>query len=502
LGGVAGTALKLGTAGARILAEHGVEAAPNVAYGKIAKLLAAGGKDDPAAVAQQLAEERAAGGSTALMDVTPGTRAMAANLSRQTNIPGGNALVEAGENRIAGRNQSLEDKLKALSGHSTGDDAMAAREGLEAQLKGAGSAHGQVIADTGNMTDHAGSSGMKWSPDLDAFVKGAGPDLKAVFADAGRRMQNRRLEPLDHGFTLPKGTQLPASEADWQLVKVPSMHTMDYVKKAADAKIGAYIRAGDKDAASALSEEVSNLRGMLGDVNPHYADSLAKMRDLYQQKAGTELGEGFLARMRTTRPGDGPQYVLKDIAKLTQGDPKKEDMIRTGMMDALLKMDNSKADTVKFLRQAVKTPDQQKVMAFMLGGDDKVAELNKFLDSEGRATVTDSLTSHGRQSGTAIYQMGGDEPVGNVVKNAFRGYAFGGVPGAISGTVRGIEGLGTSSAAKDKMAQILLGDGSDLVHGVDSAKALQAARKAKDLKRAALLARALQQPYTDASSGN
>lgn len=503
VGATVGGLHKLGAAGVRAIMDHSAEAAPNVAYGKIAKLLQAGGKNDPAGVAAQVAAERAGGASTAIMDVTPGTRALAANLSRQTNIPGGNALVEAGENRIAGRNQSLEDKLKSLTGHTTGDDAMAARENLAQQLKTQGSAHGQTIADTGNMT--AGEP-MKFTPEMGKIITGGGPRWQLALKDAASRMQERDLDPLDHGFVRVNkavGDGTPAAaEGDLQLTSVPSMHTMDYIKKAVDAKIGEALKAGDRDTASALSERLSSLKDQMAQANPDYAESLGKLRDLYQQKAGTELGENFLARLRTSRPGDGPQYVLKDIEKLTQGDPQKENMVRTGMMDALLKMDNSKADTVKFLRQAVKTPEQRKVMEFLFGGPDKVNDLTKFLDSEGRATVTDNLTSHGRQSGTAIYQMGGDEPVGNVVKNTLRGYAFGGVPGAVSGTIRGLEGLGTSAPAKDRMAQILLSDGSDLVQGVNSAKAAAALRKAKDIKRAEMMARMLQQPYTDASVGN
>jgi hypothetical protein len=463
------------------------ENAARLAYERVAELLQSG-KITPDEAVGRIAAANKAGTDMRLMDMTPGLQSEAGVISRKPSVSRSNELIETGEHRIEQRPRDFEKKVRDSIKPPTGQDALARAEAIKAEQKA-----------TGKETDEAYDQPLTWNDDLHDWVSKAGPTVRSTFEDAANLMRDERMDPSELSYLIhrtpvehprtghftqkpedlglrPSPAQAAAVQVSSETARMPSMRTMDYVKRAVDDKIGALLKAGDKNKARVLSSEVKALRAKLAAENPAYGDALAKHRDLFEQTEALELGEGAL-----TRTVNEPRVLLKELKGL---DPEKAHDARTGFVEALLNLPNKKADPVLALRQMMRTPNQRKVMEFVFQGKGNLAKFEKWMKAQKQASRTDALTAPGRQSETARFGMADEDAggeLGRVATSTVTGGAYGGPVGAMAGAWRGLNEMGRratqSPATREEIARLLLGKGEDIRPGIAAAKKFRSMRK-------------------------
>jgi len=484
LGGVAGGALagagQLVGRGAQILKDARPENAERTAYSRIANLLDSGGTTANK-VEREIAVTDARGGDGMVQDVLPSLRAQAGAISRKPSVSGSNDLIERGEQRIQDRRARFGDQVRDTADvPSIGDDALARADTLGATRK----QNGQEGYKEGGIMD----TPIQPTPNLQAYLKDAPEEVQGAMRGAYREMMLRDQSPGDFVGT------------DGVFTHIPNLRTFDYVKRSFDQQIGQAIRSGDKSTAQGLSYQLDKLKGVLAEANPNnaeYATLLKSQRDLFQKQNALEIGTNVLGRV-----GREPRLVMRDLKAL---EPHQVDDARVGILDALINAD-SKADPVAYYRSLTRNPAQREVMEFAFGGKGNLGRFDRWVNREVRGTRADVLTAPGRQSETARFAMAdadAGEGAGNVLQSAMRGFAFGGVTGAVSGAVRKLGDIatGTSRVTQEEIAKILLSKGENLVKGTEAAAAYQKAREVGNRRRARMLGKAGQQIYTDQAGG-
>ncbi len=450
--------------------------ASRTAYSRIASLLESG-KMNPATAKYELDKMNLRGGDAMVQDLTPGLRAQAAAISRKPSVPSSNALIERGEQRIQDRRANFGDNVRDVAKMPI-DDAMARADSLQGTRRAAGQ---RDYAEGGVMDEP-----LEWGDDLDRFFREAPEETNAVLRKGINNMLRQRKNP-GKVFRDDDGT----------LAAIPNLRTMDYMKRAYDNEIGVALKAGRRDDARIISDELTTIKGLLGEANPKYREILATQRDLFQKEEALELGTQTLKRLSSD-----PRKVLKELNKLEEG---QQFDARVGIIDALINVDN-KADPVGYFKAISRNVAQRKVLEFAFGGKGKLDKFQRFVDREARAARSDVLTAPGRQSETSRIAMASDDADGgttSVLNNAMRGYAFGGTIGALSGGVRTLQNIstGTSKFVQDEIAKILLSKGDDLVPKIKEVEAYQKARKASNTRRAVRAAKGGQQLFTGIVGG-
>jgi hypothetical protein len=481
-GGIAGGVTGAGVSGVRraaqILRDRGPAAAERVAYGRIADMLAKGGKT-PEQAARELHVTNARGGDGMVQDLTPGLRAQAGALSRRPDVPASNDMIQRGEQRLLDRPERFEAEIRKGITPTTGQDA----DAHLASVQGARKAHGQ------HNYDAVLDKNFVWNDDLEKFVHEAPPVTQNVLKDSVRLIENERKDPtaLGIGFN---------AAGDVEFSKVPSMRVFDYMKRTFDQHIGQALRGGDNNTARILSNELDQLKQGIARSNPDYAGVLAGQRDFYQKAEATNLGLSVIQRLRKE-----PRAVLKELQAL---DPTKREDARTGIVDAIVGLRSQKADPVSFLQSVARTPQQRKVLEFAFDGKGNLARFERWMKRELRAKKADVLTAPGRQSETARFQAADDslnEGAGGIAEHGLRGFAFGGPAGASAAIIRKFNDLrtGMSPPALEEMAHILMSNGARLPTSVAASRTYSAARKARNARAAVMAAKGAQQPVTDYS---
>jgi len=465
--------------GAQIISDARPQNAERTAYSRIAQLLDSG-KTTANKVEREIAVTDARGGDAMVQDVLPSLRAQAGAISRKPTVSGSNELIERGASRIEGRRARFGDQIRRDADiPAAGDDALARGDALASARK----ADGQSGYADGGIMDTA----IAPTPALQTYLKEAPEQVQRAMRGAYDEMLLRDQNPADY------------VGADGIFTHIPNLRTFDYVKRSFNTQIGQAIRAGDKSTAQGLSYQLDKLKGVLADANPNnaeYAALLKSQRDAFQQQNALDIGKSVLGRM------NNPRMVMRDLKAM---EPHQIEDARIGIIDALINAD-TKADPVAYYRSLTRNPAQREVMEFAFGGKGNLGRFDRWVNREVRATRADVLTAPGRQSETARFAMAeGDaqENVGGVLSNAMRGFAFGGVTGAVSSAVRGIGNIatGTSRVTQEEIAKILLSKGENLVKGTEGAAAYQKARAVGNRRRARLAGKAGQQVFTDQVGG-
>lgn len=470
--GTIGGAFGLGINGAARIGSAIMDRAPEnatrVAYEKMDDLLSrtrrpgnANMPYTPEAVVREMRASTAAGHEPRVMDLSPETQATAGYLARRPGLPAANRLVEAGENRLAGVADRFDNEIVRRVDTPAGNSAYNARTGIEAGRRARGQ---QDYAQGGAMDTR-----VQWSDDLENFFKSS-PDADRLMQGAYRTAQ-RFGESLGSLSRLPNGN----------MQAVPTMRVFDYLKREFDGEIGMAVAAGNRTAAAGLSNHLKQLKQLLAEANPQYADILAAQRDAFQKLESIELGGSMLQRMRTRQ---GAQQLLADMRAGTINQAE----LRTGIADALLSMRNAAESPVRMMRRFMRSPDQRAVLEYAMGGPKALNAFDRFMRRELRSMRTDDLLARGKQSATNMFQQHGEEltdSAGTLASNVMRGMAFGGTIGAISGGVRTVDQLrrGIGPAAQEELARILMGNGEDLAKGIGAArKYAERARKASQAR--------------------
>jgi hypothetical protein len=484
LGGAFGGAMGGATVGLRRGAQIWKDRAPSeaarMAYGRIAQMLERG-DITPKQAQRELMVTNARGGDGMVADLTPGLRAQQGAMSRKPNLKQSNAMIERGEQRIDSRLDRFDSKVKESVQPATGQDADALRTSVE----GARKAHGEV--DYKRVLD----GNFSTSPALEKFLREAPDEVHAVLRD-GAKLAN--LFDQDIGKLgariLPDGKMV--------LEATPSMRVYDYAKRALDARISAAFDSGNKPLATGLSHQLNKFKQHIMDANGEYAPILATQRDLFQKTEALELGSDFIARLRKE-----PRLVLNELRAI---DPSNVAHARTGTVDALLSMRNTKQDPVRFIAQAMKHPEQRRVLEFVFEGRGNLSKFERWLKREVRGARADVLTAPGRQSETARFDMANESfghSASDIATAAGRGMAYGGSAGLTASVMRKFDDLKNtlSPSAMEEMAKLLMSDGQTLPKGISAAKAYAKRRGAANRRAGVLAAKGGQQLVTGFSSG-
>lgn len=478
-GGALGGATHLGARGIQILRDASPANAERTAYSRIASLLDSG-NTSARKIEREIAVTDARGGDAMVQDMLPSLRAQSGAISRKPSVSGSNDLIERGEQRIQDRRGRFGDAIRRDADvPAAGDDALARGDALAASRK----ANGQAGYAEGGIMD----TPITPTPALQTYLREAPEEVQGAMRGAYREMLLRDQNPAE--YVGENGI----------FTHIPNLRTFDYVKRSFDQQIGTALRSGDKATAQGLSYQLDKLKGVLADANPNsaeYAALLKSQRDAFQQQNALEIGQNVLGRMSRE-----PRLVLRDLKALPD---HAVDDARIGIIDALINADN-KADPVAYYRSLTRNDNQRKVMEFAFGGKGNLGRFERWVNREVRGTRADVLTAPGRQSETARFAMaeGDAENAGNVLSNAMRGFAFGGVTGAASGVVRTLGNIatGTSRVTQEEIAKILLSKGENLVKGTEAAAAYQKARQVSNRRRARTMGKAGQQIYTDQVGG-
>jgi hypothetical protein len=483
-GAAAGAAFGTAAHGVRrasqILRDRAPESSKRVAYEHVDSMLKRAGIT-PEQAALKMDQARRAGNDAMVMDLSPGLQAQAGYLARQPNVPSSNKLIARGDDRINDRSELFEAEVRRGIRPRSGQDADAAKAGIRTAQKAQGAATYDEVLD----------KPFVWNDELETFVRTAPPATRATMRDAIKLVENERVDPVSLGIKFD-------AEGNMAFDRVPSMRVFDYMKRAFDQNIGRALREGDRNLARVLSGELRTLKAGIAKSNPEYKDVLARQHDFFQQTEAVDLGLSVVNRLRTE-----PKVVLRELRALPED---KVDLARTGIVEAIIGLRNNKADPVKFLRSAMRTPTQRKVLEFAFNGRGNLARFERWMNRELRATRSDSLTAPGRQSATHLFEEAGEslkENLGGIAMNAVRGFAFGGPAGMSAAGARSLHDLrmNPSTGAMDEIAKILMSRGIELPKQVEASQKFAQRRQKSNRKAAIAAAKTGQQLFTGYTGG-
>lgn len=449
-GGALGTVVHGGQRAIQSAVDHMPKNAGRTAYDEIAQLL--GGKS-PESVERELASSRRLGTDARVLDTSPGLQAVGAMIARRPKIPGSRSLVELGENRMAGRRDLLESKIREGINPATGQDAMALEDVVTAARKTAGKDFNDTL-----------QKDFVWNDELEHFMSKDNPYIKSALTRAVKQMKGQDEDVSGLGIKFN-------AAGDVEYMKVPNMKTLDYIRRAISQEQHSLVKAGDGDGARILSGQLNTLKDAIGKSNKEYVPELAKQADYFQQNSAIELGKSIVQRL----PRE-PRVVLRELA-----DAPHKEHIRTGIVDSLLDMRNGRADPVTRLRNMLAAPDQRKVMEQVFDGKANLARFERWMRREGRAAKSDQMLA-GSNSITSTISGADHDTLTGMSDLALAGSGI--IAGNPSMGARGVllylgnRLKGRSDAAMNELAKILTSDGKDFAKGV---RGVENFRKTRDV---------------------
>lgn len=453
------------------------------AYNRVGQMLERGGMS-PEQAARKIKLTDARGGDAMVMDMTPGLTSEAGYLSRQTNLPSSNRMIERGQQRWDSRRASAVGQIEGNATLPPGARDFDSIRQAE-HIAGTRKATGEADYAPGGAMDNP----IKWNSELDDFFKGAPRQtddaMKAAYDDLALRRDDPNLFKVIDADG--KQTYFPQNFRAW-----------DYMKRAFDSKIGAAIKGGDNPTAQGLSLELNRLKGILIKQNPEYEQILAAQRDLFQQQRALEMGQKAWKAIKTN-----PRKALRDVRDLTGAD---KDNARIGIIDHFINDVMAKDDAVAAITAVTRNKHQEQLLRLAFGGDKQFGIFKRYAMREVAARNADAATRMAGQSITSRMQQAGAAQGGDLADLGIAGAAgagFGGVTGAVANIARKVQHMagGISETAQEKIAQILMSKGDDLVPRIKEVAEYMTARKAMNKRRGVWLGKAAQQPFSTEIGG-
>lgn len=481
-GGLLGGATHAARRGVEMIRDRGQSAASRVAYERIAQHLQ-NADITPTQAQNLLADANKSGNDMIVADLTRGTNAEGAVLSRKPNLPSSDDMIERSVQRIEDRPARFAQQAKSALGYKDADEYTDA-------ISSARKAKGK--------TDYAQGGAMDkqfvWNDDLENFVVNAPPDTKRAFKAAADEVTGRRFDEAGDAINndpTALGWKFNAA-GDVEYMRVPSMRSFDYVKRGFDTEIGKALKAGDNATAQRLSSELNVLKRKLGEANPEYKEILAAQLDGFQKERAVNIGREIYGNMNNnTRL----RQSLRELRKL----PEETQLeARVGIIDQIVNTD--KSNPVEVFRKFMRNERQRAVLEFAFGGKGNLGRFSRWIERENKSVIADRMLG-GRQSITGTLRMAEDnqsEALGDIISNTMRGQAFGGVMGAASGLVRSFKNLkdGAGKMAQEEIAKILMSKGDSLKDGISAAAAFMARRNEANRRAAITAAKGGQQAFT------
>lgn len=474
LGAGAGAALRGATGVARAFSDRSPAQAERVAYDKIAAMLGrtrddAGAAFTPAGAAAEVADATRRGTPTTLGDLSPEMANYRGSAVRDTSLPATGDVAARAEERLGSAAERFETAVKrGARTKNSGTDAVRARANISADRQN------QAAIDyaKGGALDKP----LAPTPHLINAITKPTPDMQVAMQAARRAFAN---DP-DMGPFMVKVLQ------NGKPIEVPTTRAFDEIKKAFDDIIEdgiKYLPDGNtvvSNASRAASKQLRALKDQVGKSNPEYAELVGRQRDAFEKLDALEAGKNFIGQMA--------QHSRELLESLTAKGVKNLDEVRTGVIDALLAMRNTKRSPIKLLRAWERNPQQRAVLVHIMGGPKQFNEFSKFMRRELRAMQADEAVLRGSNRPVLNeFAEHGETPALKMgVWDTLRGGAYGGVTGAVSAGARAINrtATGMGPAARNETLRLLDSDGQGLAQGVAQARAVREARIQAARKRA------------------
>jgi hypothetical protein len=301
------------------------------------------------------------------------------------------------------------------------------------------------------------------------------PLVRGALKSAHRQVLEDDLDPSQIGFR--------ANDAgDIEEIAIPTWRTFDYIKRGFGRTAEEAKAAGNFDLARKIDAQFVQLRQAMSEANPKYAETLATQRSFFEKNDAVDFGKTVLQRL--SGKGAVPGQVLSEMRSL----PKhaREDL-RTGITEYLLNLRNGSEDPSRLIMRMIRNPNQRQVLMEAFGGSRNLNEFNKWLYREMRANQTAARTSGPQSISSDMMLMDAadnEQAAGKLFgRRVLQGFGFGGGVGA-AGNATNTLGMLTrtmSTASKEKLAKILMGDGSDLEAGISKAKQFDKARRRSNI---------------------
>jgi hypothetical protein len=448
----------------------------------------------PGEMAAQQAEKtlgRAAaqGNDEILADLSPSLRGTYGGIARNTELDVANDIGKLSESRLDARGPNFMGKLE----DNVGTADATSRQVEIAQAKKAAGAR--------DYNDTVMKKPFVWSDDIEDITVGANAsdDMRQGLKEAARIIRNthddngKLMDPTALGWRFNEA-------GDVMYMKVPNMESFDLVKRGFDTRISEALAAGRNDEARRVSKTLNMLKERIGNNNPDYLKALANQRDLFQKQEAVEKGQELMQRLQGNRPGRGARELLHELRAL----PANQQMdYRLGVVDAMTRLD-SKQNPLATWQNMTRSPEQKKVMEWVFGDKAELEKFNRWVRRERNSAATDIAgnTKAGSISSNALLAAEGADVKTNPLFNAFKGYAFGGPIGGISGAAMAFSNKlrGRTGDVQELMGQMLMSKGSvggeKISEGIRRTGKRVAAREAKQAKTLKGVAKGSQQLFS------
>ncbi len=328
-----------------------------------------------------LTEARRRGVPMSLSDVGDNMRGLTAGLA---NKPGTARTIvrTALEGRQAGQAERIQSSIERNLGRTAN-----VREESNAMID-------QARADAGPLYDEAYALPATWSNEPGTLLN------QLLHTPAGRQAMNRarviaqneRRDPSALGFDLD-------GEGNVVLQRVPSMQTLDYVKRSLDDVVEAHRdpvtgRLRLDEAGRAINQVRADFNAELRRLNPVYGNAL----DAYAGPAG--LTNALNRGLRFTNKS------ADDIAAETERmTPAEAQQYALGVRSALARFVEGKTDGANKAMALVNSPKKRAALVRLFGGEQGFADFMNSLADEWESAITHGYAMTG--SRTAPLQQEG-----------------------------------------------------------------------------------------------
>lgn len=457
-GGAAfGGAAMLPGAVRRIIGSHGKGAADDVAYARVAEMLDNAPQTPnstlmhtPATARAEIQASRAQGVNATLGELSPEMQTAQGYLARQPRLRGGNQLNYQGREVLDNIGDRFGTKVDEVLAPAQGRDTHALKTSIRNERLAKGKEDYKTLDEP-----------IYYWQNMDDLIKSNNPLVKDGLRNAVQKVLKDDKNPTEIGFDINEAGELIK-------FRHPTLRTFEYIRRglnevAQDAKA-----AGKFDDARMASNKVEELRGLIAEANPKITEAIAHQRSFFEKEAAIDFGKAIL-----TKSNKEPGKMLSEMDRLPSN---VMDDFRSGVVEHLLSLRSTRTNPTIALKRYMADPNKRQILEKVMGSRKNVNELYNWLNREMRHIGAAQKTAGNQSITSDILMMNKADDVGDVssqlAQDSAAGGAFGGVLGATRNAWRRLDIMTRtmSKEAKEKLAQILMGDASDIEQGINKAR--------------------------------
>lgn len=308
-----------------------------------------------------------------------------------------------------------------------------------------------------------------WNDDLAKLMER--PSMKGALARAHRIASEEGRDPRGLGMDFNE-------TGDVVFTKVPSMQTLDYVKRGIDDvleqfrdKVTGKLRLDESGRAINTTKQA--FLEQIDRINPDYAVARAAFSGPSQSIEAMRMGRNVF------RAKDAEQ-VATEIGRLSEGD---KEFYKIGVARAIQDLMDAKTEGTNKAAALLGTPKKEKVLSNLFGGEDAYEEFKNAVEAESRMYQTFRRAISG--SPTQPLQAEGDAMTGgalDLAQNVARGDLLGSAGAALRTMSERMQGVNQQTG--DEVARMLFQSDPDALGAY--IRGLSGTRQATELSEQAL----------------